>query len=232
MTHKAQTDKWNRRYRTALRRYLAQTNPASLSAALKLGEEAAALGMETLDVALNHEKALTALEPHANPAGSGETREEQAAKFFAETIAPIEKTHGASLKTAARIHAVTLALQKRNADLKDSARRLEQSSAELKKTEAALDLSEKNRRTLDKEAKKLAALLRKTTREILTTHEKKDKKTSLHLQNEVAQTLLAIDLRLLALKASAEVNTQKISKELDDTQQMVRESHNDLQGKN
>ncbi len=224
MKNTVETGRWKRRYQTALRRYLKQGEAASLQPALKLGEEAAALGLVTLDLALIHKNALSAF-------GTGEhsvvTRERwavQAARFFAETVTPIEAMHGASLKAAARVIEVTQMLQTRNADLTASARRLEQNSVRRRKAEAALDQSEKNRRRLSRESRSLNAALRKRTREILMAQEKKNRETSLQLQNEVAQTLLALDLRLLALRTAVEASTQKIANDLDATRQMVRQS--------
>jgi len=230
MKNIAETVRWTRRYQTALRRYLKQEGPVSLKPALKLGKEAAALGLKTLDLALIHKKALTGLGPDDDSVRTQEQWEEQAKRFFGETITPIEKTHGVSLKAAARVHEVTQVLHTREDDLTASSKLLKQSSIQRRKAEAALDRSEKNRRKLDTESKILNALLRKKTREILMMQEKKSRQTSLLLRNEIAQTLLALDLRLLALKKSVDASTQKMSKELDDTQQMVRESQTKIGG--
>ena len=47
-----------RRYQAALRRYLQQGPAASLHPAVRLGRQAVALGLETLDLAVIHEQAL------------------------------------------------------------------------------------------------------------------------------------------------------------------------------
>jgi signal transduction histidine kinase len=224
MKNTTETAQWTIRYQTALRRYLKREMPSDLQQALKLGKEASALNLETLDLALIHKNALTGLEPDDNSDKTRKQWAEQAKRFFAETVTPIEKTHEASLKAVALIHKITEELHARNADLTASVRLLNLSSVKRHKTEEALNMSKKNRRKLDRKSKILNALLRKKTREVLMMQEKINTKISLELQNEVAQTLLALHLRLLALKTSVDANTQKISKELDDTQQMVRES--------
>ena len=61
-----------REYQAALHRYLGERSTSSPRSATKLGHQAVALGLETLDVALIHESALLAL---ALPATSPAIRE-------------------------------------------------------------------------------------------------------------------------------------------------------------
>lgn len=232
MKNTVETAKWTKRYKTALHRYLKTDSHASLKPALKLGKDAVALDLDTLSLARIHKKALTALESAENSAETRKCSVGQAQRFFAETVVPIEKTHCASLKAAARVQRMKKTLQRRKTESAASTLLLEQSVIKRQKAEATLDISGKNHRQLIKESKFLQDRLREKTCEILTMQENKKKKISLELQNEVAQTLLAIDLRLLALNTSVEANTHKISKELDDTQQMVRESLTKIDGMN
>ena len=133
-------------------------------------------------------------------------------------------------KSETSITRMNKTLQKRKAESKASARLLKQSVINRQKSEAALDMSGKNLLKLKKESSQLNALLRKKTHEILKTQEQEKQKNNLLLQNEVAQALLAIDIRLLGLKKSAENNALNFSKELDDTQRMVRESLATIKG--
>ena len=61
--------RWSRRYQAALRQHLKQGPASRLQPALRLGRQAAALGLETLDVARIHEGALAALEPSSGREG-------------------------------------------------------------------------------------------------------------------------------------------------------------------
>lgn len=216
---------WARRYQIALRRYLMQKDPAGLRAALKLGNQAVALGLDTLGLAMLHHKALASLVLPMDSVVTVAQSENQAKRFFAEMLIPVEKASSASLKTIARVHQVTEALRKCKAESKASARHLERNIAKRQKAEAALELSGKACLKLVEESNSLSALLHEETRKKLVMQEKQRKESSLHLQNVVAQSLVAIDLKLLALKISSELNAEKLSKELDDTERLVRKLH-------
>jgi len=221
---KTETTRWARRYLTALRRYLAQGASASLQPALRLGQQASALGLETLALALIHEQALAAL---VASDGSVKTRERvvnRAKSFFAETLVPIEKTHGAAMKANVRTNQLTQALHRRTAESASSVRHLKRNIIKRQRAEEALKKSGSDRTKLLRQSHSLHTLLREQMRKIISTQEKERKKTSLQLQDEVAQTLLAINIGLLALKTSAKANTRKISKEITNTQHLVRES--------
>lgn len=111
-----------KQYLTALQKHLAQRTGAGLQMALALGQRASGLGLETLDVAKIHERALTALK---SPARTSSVIK-QAGLFFAETIAPIEETHRAAIQTKARLAQLNKALGRRTVDLAASNRSLKQ----------------------------------------------------------------------------------------------------------
>ncbi|MDD2598821.1 MAG: hypothetical protein PHO37_06310 [Kiritimatiellae bacterium] len=215
--------KWARCYQAALRRYLLQKEPADLLAALELGEQAVALGLETLSLARHHKKALASLVLPLDSASTLAAQEEQARQFFAEMLIPVERTSETSLRLIARVHEVSEALRKCKEASSASASLLEESVVQRQEAEAALELSGRTCEKLVEEANSLNALLRDQTHERLVIQEKKRKAHSLHLQDVVAQSLLALDLKLLALQKSVEVNTEKLSNELDETERMVRE---------
>lgn len=224
MKLKAEIDRWAQRYQTALRRHLTQGVPASLQPALRLGQQAAALGLETLDVALIHKRALTSLVPSDGSVKARERMVNRSKMFFAETLVPIEKTHGVALKAKFRVDQMAQALQRRTAESTASTRHLKRSIITRQKAESALEKSGTDRTKLLQQSDSLNTRLREQTRKILEVQEKERDKTSLQLRDEVAQTLLAINIGLLALKTSSEVNTGKFSKEIANTQRLVRES--------
>ena len=61
-------------------------------------------------------------------------------------------------------------------------------------------------------------------RKILSAHEDERKKMSLQLNDEVAQTLLGIHVRLLVLKEEAAANEASFTQGLADTQRLVGKS--------
>jgi signal transduction histidine kinase len=210
----------SRAYATALHKHLKQGPRASLLPAQRLGREAAATGLETLDVAKIHDQALSSLEASSSKDGIIKRAE----LFFAEAITPIEKTHRAALKTNAHLRQLHKMLGQRTVDLAVSNRFLKQGVVQRKGVEQALKKSTGHYSRLVKESRRLQKHLRHLTQQILSAHEAERTKISRELQDEIAQTLLGINVRLLALKQEATVNTEDLKKEIASTQRLVEES--------
>lgn len=224
MNLNAETAGWSRRYQTALRRHLKQGLAASLQPALRLGLQASALGLETLDVARFHKQALTSL---VSPDGTEAARQgmiRQAKSFFKEALVPIEKTHAAALKADLHVKQLTQKLHRRTQESSASTQKLESSIVQRQKAEAALKKSERTHSRLLNESGALQSRLRHQTRTILSAQERERQTTSRHLQDEIAQTLLAINIRLSALKTATQSSTEKLEKEISTTQRLVSDS--------
>src|SRR4030095_8849463 len=99
----------SQRYEAALQKHLQHGPHASLQPALALGRQAAALDLETLDMARIHEGALATLEASSSRDGIIKRAE----IFFAEAITPIEKTHRAALKANVRLSRLSQTLGRR-----------------------------------------------------------------------------------------------------------------------
>lgn len=221
-------------YLTALRQHLksgARTNgqssgvrgQRSLSSAVGLGHQAVVLGVETLDVARIHEQALTTL--IAGGSSRDRARMIQRAKtFFTEAITPIEKTHRAALAADGQVNQLNQTLRQRTEESSVSARHLKRDIVQRQATEEALKKSGEHYATLLGKSRRLQKHLRHLTYEILSTQEDERRKISLQLQDEIAQTLLGINVRLLTLKNAAKTNTETLQKELDNTQRLVAQS--------
>jgi len=212
--------KLSREYATALRRHLKQGPRASLVSARELGRKAAAIGLETLDVAKAHETALATLEASSSNDGIIERAE----LFFAEAITPIEKTHRAEIKVNAHLNVLHTTLGQQTADLAASHRSLKQGILQRKIAEQALKKSGGHYARLLKESRLLQKRLRDLTHQLLRTQEDKRKKISRELHDEIAQTLLGINVRLLTLKQEAMINTKGFKKEIASTQRLVGKS--------
>jgi len=205
------------RYVTALQKHLEQGPRASLQLARGLGRQALNLGLETLDVARIHDGALAALEASSSRDGIIKRAE----TFFTEAITPIEKTHHAALKTNVRLTRLSKTLDRRTMDLAASNRSLKQGIVRRKTVEEALKKSEGHSKKLLEESRRLQKHLQHLTHRVLSTQEDKRKKMSRDLQDEIAQTLLGINVRLLTLKKEAEANTKGFKKEIASTQRLV-----------
>ena len=210
-----------RRYQTAMNKYLKASPRASLQPAFRLGRQAVALGLETLNLALIHEQALAAL---LSSRSSSKTRQSLIARakgFFAEAIVPIEQTHRTALLVAVRIKQVSQTLRQRTAESSASTRRLERGIAQRQAAETVLLQSGKHRITLLQEAHRLQQCLRKQTRKMLSAQEDDWQKNSRQFRDEIAQTLLAINVRMLTLKTAANADTAVLTKEIAETQELV-----------
>ena len=212
----------SQRYVAALRTHLRQDSRAipPCGTALALGRQAAALNLETLDVARIHEDALATLE--ASRSRNGLIK--RAEIFFAEAITPIEETHRAALKANVRLSRLNQTLGRRTVDLAASHRFLKQDIVQRKTVEQALKKSGEHSRKLLKESRRLQKQLQRLTHQILLAQEDKRKKISRDLHDEIAQTLLGINVRLLTLKKEAAVNASGLKKEIASMQWLVDKS--------
>ncbi len=212
----------SQRYATALQKHLRQ-GPRAIppcGTALALGRQAADLDLETLDLARIHEGALATLEASRSRDGFIKRAE----IFFAEAITPIEKKHRAALKANVRLRRLNQTLGRRTADLAASHRSLQQGIVQRKTVELALRKSGEHSRKLLKESRRLQKHLQRLTHRILSAQEDKRKEISRNLHDEIAQTLLGINVRLLILKKGAAIAAGDLKKEIASTQRLVDKS--------
>jgi signal transduction histidine kinase len=111
-----------------------------------------------------------------------------------------------------------------------SARRLKRGIVQRQAAEQALEKSGKHRVELLAESRRLQKHFRHLTHELLSAQEHEWHKTSHHLQDEIAQTLVGINIRLLTLKEAAKANTQGLKKEIASTLWLVRQSVRTING--
>ena len=221
---KAKLNKLSKQYLAALRKHLKPGLGTSLQPAIRLGRRAVALGLETLDLAKVHAQALTAL---VLPGGSFTSRErmiKRAKAFFLEAIAPIENTHRAALETGVRVDQLNQTLRQRTVESSASTRHLKQGIVQRQVVNQALKKSGKQHARLLAQSRRLREHLRHLTHEILSAQEDERQKISHQLHDEIAQTLLGINVRLLTLKNTAKANTASLKKEIASTQRLVEQS--------
>jgi signal transduction histidine kinase len=212
------------RYLEALRIHLDRSPKESLQSAHELGSQALAFGLETLGLAKIHDLALAELIPAGCVDGHRDDMNARAGVFFIEANLPIETTHRVALEAGASLKRLNAELAQHARDLAGSDRALERHTARRKTTEAALKTSERASSRLLKESRQLEGRLRDVTRKILSANEEERRKMSLQLQDEIAQTLLGIHVRLLALKTEAAANHAGLTEEIATTQRLVEAS--------
>ena len=208
------------RYVTALRTHLKQGAGASLRPALGLGRRAVALGLETLDLARIHERAVTTLELSSSKNGFIKRAE----IFFAEAITPIAETHRAARQNTIDLKRLNETLNRRTLELAANNHQLQRSILRRKSVEAALKKSGEHYTRLLEDSLQLQESLRRLTHWVLAAQEAERKKISIELQNEIAQTLLGINVRLVSLKQEARSNTRGLKNEIAGTQRLVAKS--------
>jgi signal transduction histidine kinase len=210
----------SQRYVTALRKHLNQGPRASLQPALGLGRRAVALGLETLELARIHERAIVTLEA----AGGKDGIARRAEIFFTEAITPIVETHRAARQGKIQLDRLNEKLGRRTVELAATNRLLQRGIIRRKSVEAALKKGGEHYTRLLKESLQLQEGLRQLTHRVLAAQEDERKKISVELQDEIGQTLLGINVRLLSLKQEARTNTKGLKKEIASTQRLVLKS--------
>ena len=187
---------------------------------MRLGRHAVALGLETLELARIHERALATLELSKSKNGLANRAE----IFFTEANTPIVETHRAARESKIELNRLNGTLGRRTTELAATNRQLQRGIVRRKSVEAALKKSGQHYARLLKESLQLQEDLRQLTHRVLAAQEDERKKISRGLHNEIAQTLLGINVRLLALKQEARSNTKGLKNEIASTQQLVLKS--------
>ena len=210
----------SQRYVTALRKHLEQGPRASLQPALGLGRRAVVLGLETLELARIHERAIVTLEAASGKDGI----EKRAQIFFTEASIPIEETHRAARQGNVHLNRLKEKLDQRTEELAVSNRQLQRGIVRRKVMEDAFEKNGKHHNKCLDESLQLQKRLRQLTHRVMAAQEDERKSISRELQDEIAQTLLGINVRLLSLKQEARLNTRGLKNEIASTQRLVLKS--------
>jgi signal transduction histidine kinase len=207
-------------YVTALRAHLKPGVRRSLQPARVLGRQAVALGLETLGLARIHEYALSTL----NLSSQSNGLIKRAELFFTEAITPIVETHRAARQSQTDLNRLKETLGLRTLELAAANRQLRRGIRRRKSDEVALKKCGIDYARLLKSSLQVQEGLRQLTHQVLMAQEEERKKISHELQDEVVQTLLGINVRLLSLKQKSQVNTKGLKEEIASTQRLVAAS--------
>jgi len=214
------------RYLQGLRAHLRQNGRGNGDGAQGLGRAALAAGMAPVDLAVMHEKALTAIA--ASPGFSQDRTEgfKRKAYFFTQALIPLE----AARETARRSHSV---LQERNATLRQHTLALARANRSLqsevvrrKAGEQQIRKGKEHYRTLFLESQAMQKKLRKLTHQIISAQEDERKEISRELHDEVVQTLVGINVELAGLGRGAMVGVRTLKAKIAHTQKLVENSVN------
>ncbi|MEI6278270.1 MAG: hypothetical protein WCQ16_02660 [Verrucomicrobiae bacterium] len=221
---KSPLSKLSGRYLTALRIHLDLGSEARPQTAHELGSEAAANGLETLDLAKIHDCALGTL---ILPDCSSATRKgltKRAESFFTEANTPIEMTHSSARETDAEWNELNETLKQHTRDLEDSNRELQQQITGRETSEGAVKDSRLASSRLLEESRALEAHLQQMVRKTFSATEDERREMCLRLGGEIVQPLLGIKLRMLALEKEIAANDEAVTKEIAIIQRSVDDS--------
>jgi signal transduction histidine kinase len=210
----------SRCYETALGKHLKQGPQASLQPALELGRRAVTLGLGTLELARIHEQALATFE--LSHIKNGFTK--LAGFFFTEANMPIVETHRAAQQTKVHLNRLREELGQRTEELAVSNSQLQRGILRRKVMQDAAHKNGQHYKKCLEESLQLQKRLRQLTHRVMAAQEDERKSISRELQDEIAQTLLGINVRLLTLKQQARNNTKGLKNEIASTQRLVVKS--------
>jgi signal transduction histidine kinase len=118
------------------------------------------------------------------------------------------------------------ALNQRTQELAASNLELRLEIIQRKEAEEALRQSERHYSQLLEESECLQEQLRRLSRQILSAQEEERKEISRELHDIIAQTLLAINIRLASLKKEAALDPKALGRKIARTQRLVQKSVN------
>jgi signal transduction histidine kinase len=213
-----------KRYHAELRNYLHKGLRASSRRAEGLGRKAVSEGLETLDLADIHGKALLALMPVNCSASMRDKIVRLAGAFFLDALSPIERTHRAMVENVALLKHSNETLRRRTDDLFAANQRLKKEIAQRIAAERSLRASEQNHRALLEKAHLMQLQLRNLSHKILLTQEAERKAISRELHDEIAQALTGINVQLASLKTESGASKKSFSKHISETQRLVERS--------
>jgi len=215
---------FNTRYLDALRVYYKDATAEALRAAVVLGQDAAADGLGRQEMAKIHDEALTfILQPGCTPE-HGRKVLSRTSSFFNTAIQAMENANTVAASDLLKVSAVNVELVQRTLDLAESHREVLEVTKQRKLSENALATNEAATVVLLKESQQLEDKLHEMTRNILSANEDEKKAISVKLQDEIAQTLLGIHVRMMALKGEVAANNEDLAREISITQRLVEES--------
>ena len=213
-----------RRYVAALGNHLRQASRTSLLPAQGLGRQSMAIGLDTLDLARIHEKAVAGILLPGCSAGKRALMTKRSGVFFERANLPMEETHQAARQTKNHSDVLAATLGRRTGELAVCNRRLQEGIRQRKAMENTFATSGKRRDRSLEESLKLQKRLRLLTRRVMAAQEGERTKISHELQDEIVQTLVGINVRLLSLKQTARTNTRDLKNHISSTQELVVKS--------
>lgn len=211
-------DRFPELYAAALRRHLGRTSVGRVSQAADLGCQAVVLGIGVAALARIHRRILAGAVPRAGSRQSGAAR-----RFLVRVSLPIVEARRSRIALSRMydtLHSRNRSLTVRNRLLlrsvgKGRGKELKESASK----ESGLRYAD-----LLQQSRHLQAGLRQLTHQVLATQEDDRRDISRELQNEIAQTLLGIRIRLSSLKQAILGDAKGLQRGLASARRLVAAS--------
>jgi signal transduction histidine kinase len=185
-----------------------------------MGLQAVRIGLKRSDLANIHAAALATLEQTDDRL----SMMKRAELFLAEAIIPMEQTERSHLKAKVDFTQVNEALDTRSSELVASNRSLKQNIVRCKTVQKDLQRKGDDAKRRLKESNRRQKYQRDLAHRIISAQEDRRTRMSHELQDEIAQTLLGINVHLLTLKKAATGDVKVFRKSIASTQRLVEES--------
>jgi signal transduction histidine kinase len=157
------------------------------------------------------------------PSNRKNGRLKRAELFFSEALTPIVETHRAARQSRTHLSRLKAALGQRTEELAATNRQLQRGIIRRKvMEETAGQIGHHHQKCLE-ESLQLQKRLRQLTHRVLAGQEAERRNISQELQNEIAQTLLGINVRLLSLKSGIATTKQLVATSVRCVRRFARE---------
>ena len=211
-------------YARSLRKHLMGKSQDGFKEASNLGREAAGLGLEILEVAKIHEQALLPLVSDGHSARIRDGLISRAQTFFMEAITPIERTHLAAKSAQAQLKQLIRTLTKRSEELTQVQKGINEKVLERETLERTRKDKDAHYTKLLEKSRLMQQELQVLAHQVLCSEEMKTGKISRELRDEIAQSVLGIDVRLLMLRQKSTGNLKDLEKDISTAQRLVESS--------
>ena len=210
----------SQRYLTALGNYLKLGTRGHLQPAMDLGRQAVTFGLKTFELTKIHQRAISNLDV-AN-GSQGQIR--RAEFFFIEANTPMVETARAERQADAQLRSKPGNFREFNKESAPTKHRWQRAVVGPKTVADASSNNVKPPGKVLKESLQLQSQLRRLTHRVLVAQEDERMKISHELQDEIAQTLLGLNVRLLLLKQAARSKAKELKNEIASAQRLVVKS--------
>jgi signal transduction histidine kinase len=216
------------RYLKELRAHLSAKSSGNGDRAQGMGRAALAEGLEALDMALMHERAMILLASSFDFVGTLNDSITRAGFFLTQALIPLEEAQRATRETNRLLLQRNETLRLHTAALAKGNRRLEREVNRRKAGEIAILKGKEQYQTLFKESQVMQRKLRQLTRQIISAQEEERKEISRELHDEVVQTLVGINVQLSALGKGVSAGLNGFKARIARTRQLVEKSVNEV----